>query len=734
MRNITEKELYEQLKTFFGFDSFKGNQLEIIKALFENRDCFVIMPTGGGKSLCYQLPALLASGTAIIISPLIALMKNQVDAIRNFGTDLGIAHFLNSSLSRGEVRTVKEDLLSGKTKLLYVAPETLIKDENIDFFKEIEISFFAIDEVHCISEWGHDFRPEYRRIREIINKIGHKVPLIALTATATPKVQSDIQKNLKIEKAGLFISSFNRPNLYYEVREKTKDVEKDIVKYIKSHNGKSGIVYCLSRKKVEELAAFLQANNIKAIPYHAGLDSHTRVANQDAFLMEEVDVVVATIAFGMGIDKPDVRFVIHYDMPKSLEGYYQETGRAGRDDGEGNCIAFYDVKDLYKLEKFSSKKTVAEQEIVKQLLAETAAYAESTICRRKHILQYFGEKYKEENCGKCNVCLHPKPKINAAEQIQIAIEVIDAVKQQFQESHIIDILVGKKTTLIVKYKHDKLKQFGEGKDFDEKFWGSVIRIALFEQLLTKDIENYGLLKISKKGYKYLELPYPLQVNKPISMVDEDEEVSDEPMIIAGEGATDKVLFSMLKKLRKDIAQDEGCPPYQIFQDPTLEDMCIQYPISTDEMKHITGVGQGKSKKYSKQFTDLIKQYVEDNEIIRPQDLVVKSVLNKSAIKPFVIQSVDKCLDLEDIASAKGLEMLELLGVMLTIVESGTKLNISYYIDRVIDPYRQEDILDYLEDDSETYTPEEILDELGDDDFSLEDIIMMKIKYLSRIDF
>ena len=504
MQNISDAEIHKMLKRFFGFDKFKGDQLNVIKTLMKGSDVFVIMPTGAGKSLCYQLPALLAEGTAIVISPLIALMKNQVDALRNFGTELGIAHFMNSSLNKAELRAVKEDLLSGKTKLLYVAPETLTKEENVEFFQDINISFFAIDEAHCISEWGHDFRPEYRKIRDVIEVINQKTPIIALTATATPKVQSDIQKNLKMEKAELFISSFNRPNLYYEVREKTKDIDKEIIKFIKQHSGKSGIIYCLSRKKVEELAEFLQANKIRALPYHAGLDSHTRVANQDAFLMEDCEVIVATIAFGMGIDKPDVRFVIHYDMPKSLEGYYQETGRSGRDDGEGICIAFYDIKDLYKLEKFSTRKAVAEQEIVKQLLAETAAYAESTVCRRKHLLHYFGEVYEKDNCNCCDICLHPKPKMNASEQVQLAIEVIQTVKEQFQDTQIVDILTGHKSTSIVKYKHHKLKQFGEGDEYDESFWKSVLRAAIFEELIFKDVENYGLLKISPKGLKYLE--------------------------------------------------------------------------------------------------------------------------------------------------------------------------------------------------------------------------------------
>ncbi|MEG1555374.1 MAG: DNA helicase RecQ, partial [Bacteroidales bacterium] len=589
------------LKKFFGFDNFKGNQLKIIKSLLKGKDCFVIMPTGGGKSLCYQLPALMTEGTAIIISPLIALMKNQVDAIRNFGTEMGIAHFLNSSLNKSEIKIVKDDLLSGKTKLLYVAPESLTKEENIDFFQDINISFYAIDEAHCISEWGHDFRPEYRRIRTIIDTIGKKVPVIALTATATPKVQSDIQKNLGMDKADVFISSFNRSNLYYEIREKTKDIDKEIVKFIKNHNGKSGIIYCLSRKKVEELADFLKVNKIRALPYHAGLDSHTRIENQDAFLMEKSDVIVATIAFGMGIDKPDVRFVIHYDMPKSLEGYYQETGRAGRDDGEGLCIAFYDYRDLNKLEKFSNKKSVAEQEIVKQLLAETSSYAESTSCRRKHLLHYFGESYEEENCHSCDNCNHPKPKMNASEQITLALEVIQTVKQQFKEDHIIDILIGEKTTSIVKFKHNKLKQFGEGEEYDDKFWSNVIRLAIFEELLIKDIENYGLLKITPKGEKYMSNPYSVMIARPITDEnDEDSEILDDVMPSKGD-AIDKALFALLKDLRKDISQKENLPPFVIFQDPSLEDMALKYPITLDELANVHGVSDGKAKKYGKDF-------------------------------------------------------------------------------------------------------------------------------------
>ena len=689
------------------------------------------MPTGGGKSLCYQLPALLTKGTAIVISPLIALMKNQVDAIRNFGTELGVAHFLNSSLTKAEIREVKEDLLAGKTKLLYVAPETLTKDENVEFFQDINISFFAIDEAHCISEWGHDFRPEYRRIRTIIDNIGKKVPIIALTATATPKVQSDIQKNLAIEKADVFISSFNRSNLYYEVREKTKDVDKEIVKFIKSHPNKSGIIYCLSRKKVEELAEFLQANKIRALPYHAGLDSHTRVANQDAFLMEKIEIIVATIAFGMGIDKPDVRFVIHYDMPKSLEGYYQETGRAGRDDGEGICIAFYDIKDLHKLEKFSTKKAVAEQEIVKQLLAETAAYAETTSCRRKHLLHYFGENYENENCQNCDICIHPKPKMNASEQIQLIIEVIQTVKQQFQDSHIIDIVRGNSTTSIQKFKHQKLKQFGEGEEFDEKFWANVIRVAIFEELIYKDIENYGLLKISAKGEKYLANPYAINVVKP-KKEDNDDDVDDMDDITPEKGgASDKVLFSLLKDLRKTISNKENLPPYIIFQDPSLEDMCIQYPTTMEEMNHISGVGAGKAQKYGQPFIDLIKKYVEENEIVRPQDFIVKSVAKKSDIKLFIIQSIDRKLSFENIAMAKGIEMEDLITEIESIVASGTKLDINYYIEEYIDIYHQEEILEYFsEADSDSI--DAAVNELGEDEYSLEEIRIMRIKYLSDV--
>ena len=732
MKNFTDKEIHQTLKTVFGFDKFKGDQLKVVKALLKGKDCFVIMPTGGGKSMCYQLPAMMKEGTAIIISPLIALMKNPVDAIRGFGADNGIAHFLNSSLTKQEINEVKQDLLSGKTKLLYVAPESLTKEENVQFFQDVNISFYAIDEAHCISEWGHDFRPEYRRIRAIIEKIGQKVPVIALTATATPKVQSDIQKNLGMEKAEVFISSFNRPNLYYEIREKTKDVDKEVVKFIKNHPGKSGIIYCLSRKKVEELATFLQVNKIRALPYHAGLDSKTRVQNQDDFLMEKADVIVATIAFGMGIDKPDVRYVIHYDMPKSLEGYYQETGRAGRDDGEGICIAFYDYKDLHKLEKFSTKKSVAEQEIVKELLAETASYAESTSCRRKHLLHYFGEDYGEENCHNCDNCNHPKPKMNASDQILLALEVIQTVKQQFKEEQIVDIITGNKTTSIVKFKHNKLKQFGEGSEYDAKFWSNIIRLAIFDNLIVKDVENYGLLKITPKGEKYMVNPYSIQTIKPVTEKDEDEDEVMESSVAGNmEEAFDTTLFSLLKDLRKNISKEENIPPFVIFQDPSLEDMCIQYPITIEEMTHIAGVGVGKAQKYGKRFIELIKNYVEENEIERPQDFVVRSVVKKSAIKVFIIQSIDRKLSFEDIARAKGLDMNELLTEIEMIVSSGTKIDITYYINEEIEIYHQEEILDYFAT-AESDSVEDALRELGEDEYTMEEIRIMRIKYLSDV--
>ncbi|MCK4637851.1 MAG: DNA helicase RecQ, partial [Bacteroidales bacterium] len=639
MATIEEYSLHELLKKIFGFENFKGNQEAIIKSVLSGNDTFVIMPTGGGKSMCYQLPALIKKGTAIIISPLIALMKNQVDSIRSFGAEQGIAHFLNSSLSKTEIAQVKKDLTLEKTKLLYVAPESLTKLENIDFLKTIDISFYAIDEAHCISEWGHDFRPEYRRLRPIIDAIGKKVPVIALTATATLKVQQDIQKNLDILNANIFKSSFDRPNMYYEIRQKNKDVIKEIIKYIKYNSSKSGIVYCLSRKKVEELAKTLQINNIKALPYHAGLDSVTRRTNQDKFLMEDVDIIVATIAFGMGIDKPDIRFVIHHDIPKSIEGYYQETGRGGRDDGEGNCITFYSYDDIQKLEKFMKGKPVAEQEIAKELLLETVAYAESSVCRHKLLLHYFGEIYIIDNCGACDNCLHPKTKFEGKDYIKLVLETVLSVKQLFKAKHIINILIGKNTATLKSFKHNKLPEFGKGMEKDERFWNAVIRQSLIQRLLIKDIDNYGLLKITPEGKKFLKKPYSIML-----VQDHDYENPDDEDFFAEAGShktstTDKTLFSLLKDLRKDISRKEKLPPFVIFQDPSLEDMATQYPITLDEMKQITGVGAGKAKKYSKPFIELIEQYVEENEIIRPMDMVVKSVVNKSGLKVYIIQSI-----------------------------------------------------------------------------------------------
>ena len=693
MKKVDNHSLNDLLKKIFGFDSFKGNQEAIIKNLLDGKDTFVIMPTGGGKSMCYQLPAIISPGTAIIISPLIALMKNQVDAIRNFGAEAGIAHFLNSSLSKAEIADVRQDLRSGKTKLLYVAPESLTKEENVQFFQEIDISFFAIDEAHCISEWGHDFRPEYRRLRPIIEAIGKKVPIIALTATATPKVQQDIQ-------------------------------------YIKSEQGKSGIVYCLSRKKVEELAESLQVNGVKALPYHAGLDGPTRVMNQDKFLMEEVDVIVATIAFGMGIDKPDVRYVIHHDMPKSLEGYYQETGRSGRDDGEGNCIAFYSYDDIQKLEKFNKNKSVAEQEIAGQLLIETVAYAESSVCRRKQLLHYFGEVYNQDNCGSCDNCLHPKTKFEGKEAVELILETVIAVKQLFKAKHLIAVITGKMSANIKSFKHNKLEVFGKGGEYDEKYWNAIIRQMLIERLLVKDIENYGLLKVTPEGYKFLKKPYSMMLAR-----DHDYESTDDDDFFAGGGAktstADKNLFTMLKDLRKEISRKENLPPFVIFQDPSLEDMAIQYPITNDELKHITGVGAGKASKYGTPFLELIKNYVEENEIIRPMDMVVKSVVNKSGLKVYIIQNIDRKLSLEDIAFAKSMTISELLTEVERIVSSGTKLDLSYYVNEYVDTYHQEEIIDYFSE-AESDSIEDALKELGEDEFSEEEIRLMRIKFISDL--
>jgi len=720
----------EVLKDVFGFDNFKGNQEAIIKHLLSRKDTFVIMPTGGGKSLCYQLPALMCEGTAIVISPLIALMKNQVDNLRNFGTEQGLAHFMNSSLSKAELKEVRQDLMDGHTKLLYVAPESLTKDENVEFLRNINISFYAVDEAHCISEWGHDFRPEYRRIRPIIETIGQDVPLIALTATATPKVQQDIIKNLDIPNSTIFKSSFDRPNLYYEIRPKTDNVVKDIIKYIKGNTGKSGIVYCMSRKKVEEMAETLVVNGIKALPYHAGLESNTRKNNQDRFLMEDVDVIVATIAFGMGIDKPDIRYVIHYDMPKSLESYYQETGRVGRDDGEGNCIAFYSYDDILKLEKFMKDKPVAEQEIAKELLQETVAYAESAVCRHKLLLHYFGEEFPKENCGSCDNCLHPKAKFEGKDYVKMAIEAVLSVKQQFKAKHIVNILIGKSTTTIKSYKHNQLEEFGKGADEDERFWNAAIRQALISQLLVKDIENYGILKVSKEGFKFLKKPYSVMLTHDR----EYENPEEEEDILEGAHKTstaDKTLFALLKDLRKEISRKENLPPFVIFQDPSLEDMAIQYPITHDELLQITGVGLGKAQKYGQPFLDLIAQYVEENDIIRPNDMVVRSVVNKSGLKVYIIQNIDRKLALEDIATAKSLTISELLSEIERIVASGTKLDINYYIDEYVDEFHQEEIFEYFRE-AESDSVEDALVELGEDEFSEEEIRLMRIKFMSEV--
>ena len=727
-----ETSIHKLLKEVFGFDQFKGNQEEIIKSVLDGNNTFVLMPTGGGKSLCYQLPALMKPGTAIVVSPLIALMKNQVDMIRNFGTELGIAHVMNSSLSKAELLEVKEDLKSGKTKMLYVAPESLTKEETVEFLRTLKISFVAIDEAHCISEWGHDFRPEYRRLRPIINAIGKNLPVIALTATATVKVQQDIMKNLEIMDAKVFKSSFDRPNLYYEVRPKTKDVIKDIIKYIKQNPGKSGIVYCLSRKKVEELAETLAVNGIKALPYHAGLDSQTRKENQDKFLMEEVDVIVATIAFGMGIDKPDVRFVIHHDIPKSLEGYYQETGRAGRDGGEGNCIAFYDYEDIHKLEKFNKGKNVAEQEIARELLNETVTYAESAVCRHRLLLHYFGEEYEKENCGSCDNCRYPKEKFDGKEDMKMVLEAVLETKQLFKTKHIAELLVGKLTGDIKTAKQENNEFFGAGGDHDEKYWTAIIRQALVHKMLSKDIENYGILKITKEGRDFIKKPFPIMLVKDHDYdATEDDEAEAMAMGMSKDSGTDRTLFTMLKDLRKTIAKQNGLPPFVIFQDPSLEDMAIQYPITKEEMTQIAGVGAGKAEKFGEPFIKLIKEYVEENEITRPNDMVVKSVVNKSALKIGIIQNIDKRIPLEDIAYGKGLSFDELLSEIESIVSSGTRLDLNYYIEENIDIYHQEDILDYFHE-AESDDVQQALRELGEDEYSEEEVRLMRIKFLSDV--
>jgi ATP-dependent DNA helicase RecQ len=723
--------LTDELKKYFGFDKFKGQQEEIITSILEEKDTFVIMPTGGGKSLCYQLPALISEGTAIIVSPLIALMKNQVDAIRNYGTDDGIAHFMNSSLTKAEILQVKKDITSGKTKLLYVAPESLTKEENVAFLREIPISFFAIDEAHCISEWGHDFRPEYRRLRPIIEAIG-QVPIIALTATATPKVQQDILKNLGMTTAAVFKSSFNRANLYYEVRPKV-NVIKEVIRFIKKHDGKSGIVYCLSRKKVEEIAESLRVNGIKALPYHAGLDASTRAQTQDDFLMEKIDVIVATIAFGMGIDKPDVRFVIHHDIPKSLEGYYQETGRAGRDGGEGHCLTFYSYDDIQKLEKFMKGKPVAEQEIGRQLLLETVAYAESSACRRKVILHYFGERYETENCGQCDNCSNPKTKVEVTDDIGLVLETISEVKEKFKDKHIIHVVTGFISPTVKSYKHNDLEVFGKGLDDDkgESYWNAVIRTAVLEGMITKDIENYGLLKLTPKAKEFLNNPWPISMTLDHNY--EGAESDDDDDIAAGGksgGGADPELYSMLKDLCRQVARSKNLPPYVVFQETSLEEMAIQYPVNIQELTKINGVGPGKAQKFGKPFVDMISKYVEDNEIERPQDLVVKSIVNKSGLKVHIIQSIDRKLDLVDVAEAKGLKIEDIIAELESIVHSGTRVNINYYIDEVMDEEKQEEIEDYFrEADSDSL--EAAIDELGEEDYTAEEIRLVRIKFLSE---
>lgn len=719
-------DLHAKLKEYFGFDNFKGNQEAIIKNVLAGNNTFVLMPTGGGKSLCYQLPALLLEGTAIIISPLIALMKNQVDAMRSFSEAEGVAHFLNSSLTKNEILNVKEDILNGKTKMLYVAPESLTKESNVEFLKKIKISFFAVDEAHCISEWGHDFRTEYRKIRPIVEEIG-KAPIIALTATATPKVQNDIQKNLDMMDAQVFKSSFNRTNLYYEVRPKQGDVTKDIIKFIKNHEGKSGIIYCLSRKKVEELAEVLCINGIKAAPYHAGMDATTRSTNQDKFLMEEVDVIVATIAFGMGIDKPDVRFVIHYDIPKSLEGYYQETGRAGRDGGEGICLTYYSYKDIQKLEKFMQGKPIAEQEIGKQLLMETVAYAETSLCRRKVLLHYFGENYEQENCGCCDNCLYPKKEFEGQEYIVDALQLVADVKEKFKIEHLVNILVGEADTAIKSYKHDELELFGEGADKNKQFWTMVYRRALVAGFIEKDIEQYGVIKLTDEGQKYLNKPYSFMLMEDHNFEDNDDEEKLQEK--GGVSALDSTLFAILKDLRKKIAKTNNLPPYVIFQDPSLEDMCTNYPITIEELANIQGVGAGKAQKYGKEFIEVIKQYVEDNEIERAQDMVVKTVANKSKFKVYIIQNIDRKIDLEDIASALSLSFDELIKEMEAIVFSGTKLNIDYYLNQILDEEQQEEIMDYFMDASSDNISE-AFDEF-EGDYAEEDLRLMRLKLHSK---
>lgn len=722
------KSLFDNLQNFFGFDNFKGDQEAIITSILQKKDTFVIMPTGGGKSICYQLPALMSEGTAIVISPLIALMKNQVDQLRAFGGNDSIAHFLNSSLNKSEIARVKEDVVSGSTKLLYVAPESLNKQENIDFLRGVSISFVAVDEAHCISEWGHDFRPEYRRIRQVIDNIGDHIPIIALTATATPKVQQDIQKNLHMNNAALFKSSFNRPNLFYEVRAK-RNVIKEIVKYAKMNSGKSGIVYCLSRKKVEEVAEALKLNGIKALPYHAGLDPKTRAETQDNFLMEDVDVIVATIAFGMGIDKPDVRYVIHHDIPKSMEGYYQETGRSGRDGGEGICVAFYSQKDIDKLTKFMKDKPVSEREIGTQILKEVIDYAESSVCRRKQILHYFGENFNETGCNNmCDNCRHPKKYFDAEAPLLKVLTLIRDLGEKFDDQHILNIILGIENAQVASYEHSKLPVFASGKEEGEVLWKSLLRQAVLNNFLLKDIDNYGLLKLTKSGKAFIENPYSLKFILNYLLDDAEDEVEDAQH---QGGALDTQLLQMLKDLRKKIAKQKNLPPFVIFQDPSLDEMCTHYPVSIDELKQIQGVGSGKALKFGQPFIELIKKYVEDNDIDRPVDLVIKSAANKSALKVSIIQNIDRQIALEDIASAKGISFDDILKELETIVNSGTKLNLNYYIDEIIEEDRQEEVYDYFRS-TETDSIDNALAELGTDDYTREEIQLMRIKFLSEL--
>ena len=736
--SIDSATIHKTLKEFFGYDTFKGDQESVIRHLMEGGDAFVLMPTGGGKSLCYQLPALLMEGTAIVISPLIALMKNQVDLLRGFDAGTGsIAHFLNSSLSKIQIEEVRADLIAGKTKILYVAPESLTKEENVTLLRDVKISFYAVDEAHCISEWGHDFRPEYRRIRALVDEIG-RLPIIALTATATPKVQSDILKNLGIQDAAVFKSSFNRPNLYYEVRDKV-DVEKDMIRYIKQNPGKSGIVYCLSRKKVEEIAQLLCINGIKARPYHAGLDAKTRAENQDAFLTEEINVIVATIAFGMGIDKPDVRFVIHYDIPKSIESYYQETGRAGRDGLEGHCIDYYSYKDIQKLEKFMQGKPVAEQEISRQLLGEVVAYAESNQCRRKLLLNYFGEDYPADNCGSCDNCVHPKPLFDGREQMSLVISLIEALPEHFKIEHLANILVGNPTAMVKSYRHDELPFFGKGKPRSEKFWCTVIHQGLILHLLEKEIESYGLIGVTAKGREFLSSPYELKMveDRVFAGGGEPDEEEDEEAAAAnaalkgGGGAGDPVLLSMLKDLRKDMARKLKLQPWILFGDPALDDMSILYPITVEELKGCQGVGEGKARKFGPEFVSLIKKYVEENEITRPDDFIVKSSPSKSANKIFIIQSIDKCMSLEDIAEAKNLEMDELMSEIEAIVATGTSLNLNYYIRENLDEDIVEEIYDYFREEAASDSVADAIAALGPDYDEME-IRLVRIKFLCEI--